>query len=99
MLYDLCSNHARNLVIIASQSSQSHNMPIKTEARAHGDLSLLQQSINQGEGDTGVYSFYNLTCQGLTYAYMLFQEKELENLAAMDMELQQIATKLHDNST
>ncbi|KAG8011168.1 hypothetical protein GBF38_005842 [Nibea albiflora] len=27
------------------------------------------------------------------------EEKDLENLAAMDMELQKIAAKLHDNST
>lgn len=32
------------------------------------------------------------------YTYLCFQEKELENLAAMDMELQKIAAKLHDNS-
>ena len=29
---------------------------------------------------------------------LVFQEKELENLAAMDTELQKIAAKLHDNS-
>lgn len=28
---------------------------------------------------------------------LVFQEKELENLVAMDMELQKIAAKLHDN--
>lgn len=30
--------------------------------------------------------------------WSVFQEKELENLAAMDVELQKIAAKLHDNS-
>lgn len=30
--------------------------------------------------------------------FYVFKEKELESLAAMDMELQKIAAKLHDNS-
>lgn len=30
---------------------------------------------------------------------MFFQDKELETLSAMDMELQKIAAKLHNNST
>lgn len=35
----------------------------------------------------------------LTWTYSLFQkEKELESLTAMDVELQKIAAKLHDNS-
>lgn len=35
----------------------------------------------------------------LMWTYSLFQkEKELESLAAMDVELQKIAAKLHDNS-
>lgn len=36
----------------------------------------------------------------LMFKYFMFlKEKELETLAAMDMELQKIAAKLHDNST
>lgn len=31
--------------------------------------------------------------------FMFLKEKELETLAAMDMELQKIAAKLHDNGT
>lgn len=36
----------------------------------------------------------------LMFKYSMFlKEKELETLSAMDMELQKIAAKLHNNST
>lgn len=47
--YDCCSDHTKNLMIIASQGNQSHNTPIEMRALARGDI-FWSRKRNQGGG-------------------------------------------------